>query len=588
MAHTDRGRHLRALVTLAPSPPRIRPASKAALTVLLCLAVPASFGRLDLGLLCVTGTFAVLYAPAAALRRRVATVAGIGLGLVGSTTLGAFTADSPVLFAAAAIALSMTSAGLCLAFRVGPPGSYFLVLCAGIAHYLAREHGTSPGLIAGMTAVGAAVALSVTLLELVADPRRPERLAVGAAERAVAEYVDFTPGPEGRPLHRAAAQALAAADEAVAEGMWTPDPAVTGRLRAARRAYDQRARRATAHIVPGADPAHDPENPDAARWLEAADDGSGVDVDLPTAAAAERAEHALAHDERRHIRSWRRRLTDGLRYPGEPWSVALSVGVATTGSVLVIGALAGTDQAHLYWAIAFSALVLHQGGPRVARTYRAVHRLLGTVAGLGVFLILSLLQPAGWWIVALVVGFQFVIELLVTRNYGLTVTLITPLALLISSGGRFEGDQWVLVGERLLDTIVGVAVALVVLWAVGRRAGHRAVRGDTARVLRELAERQAGREQGSAEPTLASALRDLHSSAALLAADGHRDSPEARTAEAVTHAGFLVLGGAGDAADRSVDWAALAEAPLPSGRRPVPDGHPADVEIRRACAAVVA
>lgn len=549
----------------------------------LCLGIATLFGRQDLGLLCVTGTFAVLYAPAAPIRRRFATVVGIGLALVGSTTLGAFTAGSMPLFAVTAVLLAMVTAGVCLALRVGPPGSYFLVLCAGIAHFLAGVHGTPPGMISGMTAVGAAVALTVTMAEMLPDPRRPERLTVEAAVRAAREYADSTPGPDSRPLHRAAAQAIAAAEEAVAEGFWRPSPALPAQLRAARADYDRRARRATEYFLPTEGLSWDPHNPDAGRWLGESDDPA--DVDMPSAPAAERAGHALVADERRHVGSLRRRLVDGLRHPGEPWSVALSVGVATTASILLVVLVLGSDQTHLYWVIAFSALVLHQGGPRVARTYRAMHRLIGTVVGLGLFLVVSFFQPTGWWIVALIVVLQFTIELLVTRNYGLAVALITPLALTVATGGRYADEPWSLVAERLLDTVIGVLVALVVLWAVGRRAHHRAVRGDTGRVLREMAEYTHGAEQSPTEPTLASALRDLHSTTALLSADGHRDSPEARTAEALIHAGYLMLG-AHDrrtVAEWAPRWTELPDVELPTGRRPVGENHPADVQIRAEC-----
>src|SRR5699024_11306025 len=86
--------------------------------------------------------------------------------LIVSTALGAFTAGSTPAFAVTAVLLAMTTAGVCLALRVGPPGSYFLVLCAGIAHFLAGAHETAPATIAGMTAVGAAVALTVTMAEM--------------------------------------------------------------------------------------------------------------------------------------------------------------------------------------------------------------------------------------------------------------------------------------------------------------------------------------------------------------------------------------------------------------------------------------
>lgn len=569
------------MVTLAPSPPRIRPAIKASLTVLLCLGVATMFGRQDLGLLSVTGTFAVLYAPMAPIRRRLVTVGGIGLALIVSTTLGALTAVSTLLFAVTAILLAMVTAGLCLALRVGPPGSYFLVLCAGIAHFLAGAHGTPPVQIAGMTAVGTAVALTVTIAELLADPRRPERLAVSAAARAARAYADSEPGPDSRPLHRGASQALAAAEEAMAEGYWHRDATSTEQLSQARREYDTRARRATEYFLPSEDLSWDPNNPDAGRWVEEQDEPT--DVDMPSASAAERAGHARAADEQQDIGSLRRRLTDGLRYPGEPWTVALSVGIATTASIVFLVGVLGGEQTHLYWVIAFSALILHQGGPRSARTYRAIHRMLGTIAGLGLFVAVSLLQPTGWWLVALIVTLQFSIELIVTRNYGLAVTLITPLALTVATGGRYSDEPWTLAGERLLDTTIGIVVALIVVWTVGRRAHHRAVRGDTRRVLRELAQFARGEAQDPAGPTLPSVLRDLHTSNSLLAADGHGSDPEARTAEELIHAGYLVLG----ASDRRAvtasapRWTELAARDLPSGRRRVENDHPVDVEIRQ-------
>lgn len=576
------GEVLRSLVTLAPSPPRMRNAVKAGLTVLLCLAVPTLFGRPDLGLLCVTGTFAVLYAAAAPLRRRAVTVAGVGLGLVIATALGAFTSTSVALFAVTSIVLAMVTAGLCLALRVGPPGSYFLVLCAGIAYLLVGEHGTEAWLVPTMTAVGAAVAWLVTMIELAFDPRRPERLAVRAAGAAVAAYADSEPGPDSRPLHRAASHALAAADEALAEGMWTGSAELESDLAAARREYVDRSSRATLHIVTGEEQCWDPHNPDAARWVDG--DQGRTDVPMPSAEVAERVENALADDDRRSIGSLRRRLADGLRWPGEPWSVALSVGVATAVSIIILTLLAGTEQSHLYWVIAFSALVLHQGGPRVARTFRALHRLAGTVLGLGVFLLVTVVEPSGWWLIGMIVVLQFTIELLVTRNYAMAVTLITPLALLVASGGTMPEDPLSVVGERLLDTVIGVLVALVVLWGLGRRAHHRAVRGDTRRVLAELAEFARGEHQGRWEPTLASALRDLNTSNALLAADGHGDSPESRTAEAVIYAGYLMLGTLDEHSVRrsAPRWAELAAAGLPSGRRRGDDDE-ADIRIQQHC-----
>lgn len=577
------GELARPLVTLAPSAPRLPNALKAGLTTLLCLSIPNLFGHFELGLLTVTGTFAVLYAPSAPLRRRATTVAGIGLGLVGATAIGAFTAGSPAAFAICAILLAMVSAGLCLALRVGPPGSYFLVLCAGIAYLLVGEHGIEPVLVPAMTAVGATVAWLVTMAELAIDPRKPERVAVQAASKAVAAYAASEPGPSSRPQHRAAAHALADAEEAMAEGAWTPSLSLSAELAAGHNDFDARAARATLHIVPGEEAAWDPHNPEAGRWLTA-EPGSS-DIDLPSADAAERVGNALSNDEVRTIGSLRRRLADGLRWPGEPWSVALSVGVATAISILILVMISGADQPHLYWVIAFSALVLHQGGPRPVRTYRALHRLTGTVVGLGLFLLVAMAEPSGWVLILTIVALQFAIELLVTRNYGLAVALISPLALLVASGGSVPENPLPLVGERLLDTLVGVVVALAVLWGLGRRAHHRAVRGDTRRALEQLAAFARGEKRTRGEPTLASTLRHLSTSNALLTADGYGDSPEARTGEAVTYAGYLMLG---TLDRRSVtastsSWDEVAQLELPAGWRAVDGENSVDLRIREQC-----
>src|SRR5699024_1228286 len=254
-------------------------------------------------------------------------------------------------------------------------------------------------------------------------------------------------------------------------------------------------------------------------------------------------------------------------------------------SIVVLTLLAGADQPHLYWVVAFSALVLHQGGPRVARTYRALHRLLGTVVGLALFLLVVTLHPTGWWLIGLIVLLQSTIELLGTRNYGLAVALITPLALLIASGGNVPQQPLPLVGERLLDTVIGVVVALVVLWGFGTPAHHRAVRGDTRRAVAALAAFARGDVPTRHEPTIASTLRDLHTSTSLLVADGHQDSPEARTAEAVTHAGFLMLGTRDrrTVAAAAPRWTEAERLRLPSGWRQVDDDD-VDIRLRQLCA----
>jgi len=62
--------------------------------------------------------------------------------------------------------------------------------------------------------------------------------------------------------------------------------------------------------------------------------------------------------------------------------------------------------------------------------------------------------------VVIVALLQFAIEVVVARNYGLALIFITPLALMISG----TDDPIVLAGERIVDTLLGAFIALVVLW----------------------------------------------------------------------------------------------------------------------------
>ena len=173
-------------------------------------------------------------------------------------------------------------------------------------------------------------------------------------------------------------------------------------------------------------------------------------------------------------------LREAARWPSEVLLMVLRVGLATTLAGLVAHVL---HQGHVYWAVCFAALVLHQGGTREVQTVRGVHRTLGTLVGLLIFAGLLALDPQGWWLVLVVAGMQLVVELLITRNYALAVVVITPLALTIGLASAPGEPVSSVVADRLVDTLVGVACALLVLWATGRRAPEVVLRAHARRVV---------------------------------------------------------------------------------------------------------
>jgi uncharacterized membrane protein YccC len=83
--------------------------------------------------------------------------------------------------------------------------------------------------------------------------------------------------------------------------------------------------------------------------------------------------------------------------------------------------------------------------------------------GIAIFGLIKLADPQGIWLLVILALLQFSIEVVVARHYALALSLITPTALLISAAGGTE-DTAVLVAERLVDTLLGAAIAMVVLW----------------------------------------------------------------------------------------------------------------------------
>ena len=127
---------------------------------------------------------------------------------------------------------------------------------------------------------------------------------------------------------------------------------------------------------------------------------------------------------------------------------------------------------HSYWMVMVAGAVLQ--GSHVSRfsAIRAMHRVLGTILGVAIFGLIKLADPQGIWLVVILALLQFSIEVMVARHYALALTFITPTALIISAAGG-TGDPLALVAERLLDTLLGSAIAMAVLWTsewVRRRA----------------------------------------------------------------------------------------------------------------------
>ncbi len=129
---------------------------------------------------------------------------------------------------------------------------------------------------------------------------------------------------------------------------------------------------------------------------------------------------------------------------------------------LVAGTIATTaGLGHPYWA-AVTATAPLSGTDTATRLARTTHRLVGTLAGLGVAYLILAGDPDTLLLVAAVALFQVLTELLVARNYALAMIAITPMALILTYLGS-PMDAPRLVTDRLIETLIGAAVIVAVL-----------------------------------------------------------------------------------------------------------------------------
>lgn len=161
----------------------------------------------------------------------------------------------------------------------------------------------------------------------------------------------------------------------------------------------------------------------------------------------------------------------GSENTGRPlrWDVLLThaaryfVAAGMAGSIATIAGIG-----HSYWAMV--AAVVPIAAPTLSgRLTRAVHRIIGTLGGVGVTAVILALPLQPWHIVLLIVLLQFLAEMFVMRHYTVALFFITPLALLMSYVVT-QGNPGQLLVDRAVETIIGALVGVGVIVLMRERA----------------------------------------------------------------------------------------------------------------------
>jgi len=443
---------LAAMFRLRPGPNRVFFGLRAAIAMGLCVVAGWLADDQRAGLLATLGAFSALYGSGRPYRNRAALLAVIGAGfvvcVVGGVSAATAASAWPGVLLAAAIAF--IASFLCSALIVGPPGAYlFALACAAGTHM--HGEGTHLGAIAAAVGAGAVVAFVLQMAGALWRPRWPEEKSLQTAADAVAAYATKASGAQGDMQRHATALAL--------HECWLNLVArQPGRALPNDRLHRLRALSRELHRIFGAAIA----GADGARGAEQARAIGAMAADPPPVSADDALHKPLAYITSREM------LVMSARWGSTPLRIALRVGAAALIAG-AIGALMGLDRA--YWAIAASVLMLYQGLDFTRAMQRGLERTLGTFVGLGLAAVLLVARPHGLALVAVIMVLQFLIELVVVRNYALATIFITPIALVVAEAATPAGDIGALLIDRGVDTAIGCAVGLAVLFATSRRGG---------------------------------------------------------------------------------------------------------------------
>ena len=116
-----------------------------------------------------------------------------------------------------------------------------------------------------------------------------------------------------------------------------------------------------------------------------------------------------------------------------------------------------------YW-VPISCAAIMQGATFTLVWQRQVHRIAGTVLGMGLAWCIFSQSLHGWTFALAIIILFFVVEILVVHHYGLAVIFITPLTLLLAEGSASRVLHESLVVTRLGDIALGSVIGLTGGW----------------------------------------------------------------------------------------------------------------------------
>jgi len=584
------------------------------------LAIAVALGHPHEGAVATQGAFAAVYARDEPYRRRLRVMAGVGLALTLVVAAGTLLSSLPLAIAVGAGLIAGFGSLLGSAWDIGRPREFILVLAFLAATQYPGDAGDVP-LRAALVLGGAATVTVLAMSSGLFRPRGPEERALEAVWDRLADLFDAMGGRDVVPARHAT---LVAVEEArlvlVRAGHRKGDgDRLFGLALAAEGVID-----AALGLVVRDSPPLDPRWAAAARTIRSSvrDPSVARDLQLPADApeavhgdrfarmmgrAVSAADPVLALESTLVPFGRRRRRSPlaAVRRATHTGSLVVPTAVRT-GVAVAVGTAVGLsiDPARGIWVGLTTAAVL-QASNVTLTARRTMQRAGGTVLGVGLAALLLAFHPAAGVIVIALMLLQCLMQSTIFVAYGTATFFATPLALLIVDLGRPGTPAGSLVGDRIVDTLLGCAVGLLArrfLWPRTAATRLGAAQGAAIEAVRDVLHAALTRSEATSSTLVRRSRRTLHTALLnlravqqdavgdLALAPGRRLDADWRTTTAVERLSFAAMGFQAPPdrvlparaelprLDATLDaLAAIAEGHRAPALVPVPplDGHPA-------------
>ncbi|RNE49616.1 FUSC family protein [Corynebacterium alimapuense] len=428
--------------------PRWPSALRAGLSMALPSTIALALGLHVELLLIAAGSFTVIYGEGYAYRARwkVLLIAGaffasgaMAGAFVGTVVWGQIYAGGSSWWLMITVAFTTTIAGVGVyianALRLPPPGPWFILLVAG-ASTMTYRLGLNPVEVAAWSLLGVASSVVVGMTPALFFPRGPEEQALKVLEHTVA---NLEQSPPGSPVPFA----LIHQAQAALNHTWFTlvDAGVihAGRIKdLRRRGLVDRTLHAQAILARAHSGEYSPAN-------DLTDTVSYID---PSRLRIPHARPSISYRLYRSVHSYSHASMTAIR-----------VVIACLGAGLA-SILLGLDRPD--WAIISALLILMWGPERIPGTIRGLHRLLGSILGIGLYMVFYALELDGWALMLAISACLFFSEIFVGRNYAFAVIFTTPIALMLGGAMELSAAQTAI--DRTIEILLSVVFALGALW----------------------------------------------------------------------------------------------------------------------------